>query len=656
MGERSKILLVEDDPSLRRITRRLLHEAGYEVEEAITGEEGLRLVTTTNPDLVLLDVVLPDVGGLQVCRQIKADISAGDPFVVLLSGIETSSEIQARGLESGADGYITRPLSNQEFLARVAVMLRLKRAERALQASEQRYRSLVSHSSDGIAIVDERGAIVEWNRAAQEITGLERAQVMGRPLWDVQFDLAVKERQTEDNYQRWKAMLAHFLRTGEAPWPDAPTEIEIRRPDGARRVVQSALFPIPTRQGSAAASIMRDVTERVQAEEELRNLNETLEAEVTRRTAQLRAEQERTEAILLRVDDAIFSTDAHLHIRYINPAFNELTGYSGQEILNQPMELLIAEGLQKQDRPFLRQALARRQSWHGEVVIRRKDGRTYDADLSVFPIWDHGGRFNGYVSSHRDITRFKDLERARSEFMANISHELRTPVTNIKLYAARLLRLGCPPEQCAPSLEVIEGQANRLADLIQDILEMIELDSGQASIDWRPVSVRALLRDAVDSHADQAAEAGVEVVRHPVPRGLPPITGDAARLTQALGKVLENAIAFSPHGGRVSVTAASTQAEGIRWVTVTVRDSGPGVQPDERDLIFERLYRGSLAQSGHVPGTGLGLSIVREILRAHGGRVTVQSDPEQGPGSAFTLWLRATPEDEADKEGSLGKG
>lgn len=132
MAERARILMIDDDPDLRHLTSCLLEEAGYEVLEAATGEEGLRLTFEEQPDLVLLDVVLPGMDGLDVCRRIKADASQPVTLVALLSNFQISSENQATGLEAGADEYIVRPVDNREFLARVAALLRIKRAEDAL--------------------------------------------------------------------------------------------------------------------------------------------------------------------------------------------------------------------------------------------------------------------------------------------------------------------------------------------------------------------------------------------------------------------------------------------------------------------------------------------------------------------------------------------
>ena len=133
ISDKIRILLVDHDPGVLLPTSRLLEEAGYEVLEASTGKECLEVMRKSRPDLVLLEVVLPDMDGTEVCKRIKADPSLRGPLVVLLSGVRTSSESQAEGLEAGADGYILRPMPDRELLARVQSLVRFKQAEEALR-------------------------------------------------------------------------------------------------------------------------------------------------------------------------------------------------------------------------------------------------------------------------------------------------------------------------------------------------------------------------------------------------------------------------------------------------------------------------------------------------------------------------------------------
>jgi PAS domain S-box-containing protein len=369
-------------------------------------------------------------------------------------------------------------------------------------------------------------------------------------------------------------------------------------------------------------------------------LVEGLEKEVAIRTGEIRAEQEKSEAILRSVGEAIALIDLDLHIQYINEAYTALTGYTFQDVRGRDPATVGPVVESEQVRESLRKITARGGTWRGEAISRRRDGRTYDAMLTIAPVLDGEGRVTGYVSSHQDISPQKELERARRQFMTNVSHELRTPVANIKLYT-ELLQRGAAGDKTERYLSVLGEQADRLSHLVQGILEMITLDSGQAARSWNTVPLATLVQDTATRFQDRAQAAGLSLVLKPLPPDLQAVTGDQVRLGQALGELVKNAVTFTPLGGQVTIKAASVEHEGRTWVTVAVQDTGPGIPAEEQPRVFDRFFRGLLTESGHIPGTGLGLSMAQEILRAHGGRVTVDSTP--GQGSTFTLWLPAAP-------------
>jgi DNA-binding response OmpR family regulator len=174
MSETAKILVAEDDHDLLLLTTEVLRKAGYEVLEALTGTECLDAVRTRHPDLVLLDVMLPDMTGTEVCRQIKADESLQGIFVILISGLRVSSSHQADGLNVGADGYIIKPISNKELLARVESMVRIKRAEDALREKEKEQERLISELQEALAEIKTlRGfiPICAWCRKVHDDEG-----------------------------------------------------------------------------------------------------------------------------------------------------------------------------------------------------------------------------------------------------------------------------------------------------------------------------------------------------------------------------------------------------------------------------------------------------------------------------------------------------
>lgn len=363
---------------------------------------------------------------------------------------------------------------------------------------------------------------------------------------------------------------------------------------------------------------------------------ERLEEDVAARTIEIRAEQEKLEIILSNVQDAIVLFGLDKVIVYVNRAFVDLTGYTIEDLRGRYSLTGWIEFLPQQDQQTLNAALADGRSWQAELTLADRNGRSYQAAMIVAPVHDPEGELVGYVSSHRDITWRKELDRARNQFMSNVSHQLRTPVANIKLYAD-LLRVGRTEEKRSHYIKVLGEQIERLEHMVQDIIEMTSLDSGKAVHTWAPLSWPHILEAVWGLFETIAETANLQLVISPLPVNLPIAKGDDDRLVQALAELVGNAIAFTPAGGCVTLSVNTAVAQNRPWLTVTVQDTGPGVPVQEQTEIFGRFYRGQLAASGHIPGTGLGLSIVKAIIDAHGGYVTLRS--EVNVGSAFTCWL-----------------
>ena len=367
-----------------------------------------------------------------------------------------------------------------------------------------------------------------------------------------------------------------------------------------------------------------------------------LESEVAARTAEIRHEKEKSEAILRSAGESIAMLDLDGRIRYINDAFANLTGYSAEDCIGKHERFMLAEEIPDHVRTARLATLVAGDIWHEEAPVRCRNGRLYDAAFAIAPMHDMDGELVGYVSSHRDVSRQKEIERTRSRFMTLVSHQLRMPVTNIKLYA-QMLQHQEPEGKTDRYLRVLCEQADQLGQLVESVLEMTALDSSQTMSSWRPVILSSLIRDAVTRFQELSKAAGLSLMANPLPPELPVVNGDQARLSQALDELMRNAVQFTPAGGQVTISVGVTAGEPRPWVTITVKDSGLGVPSDELDMVFDRFFRGRVAESGHIPGTGLGLSMAQEILRIHGGRVTGDSSGVSGEGSTFTLWLPGAP-------------
>jgi PAS domain S-box-containing protein len=367
-------------------------------------------------------------------------------------------------------------------------------------------------------------------------------------------------------------------------------------------------------------------------------LVESLEEEVTLAISDIIVEKQKTEIILRSVDDAITLSNLGGRIEYVNDAYTTLTGYAPEEVWGRHIDFLLLEDVRQQVQQARQAIVEQGEIWREEVMFKRKDGRTYDAELSITPVYNAQDTVAGFVSSHRDISRRKNLERARNQFITNVSHQLRTPITTIQLYA-HLLQQEEMSEKAKQYFGNIKTEAIRLIGLIEDILVMATLESGSVIDTWRPVSIPAIIDSIVSLYQDQARTSGLVLKVTPLPPDRPMVNGDQARLAQALGEIVENAIGFTLAGGQVSVDVKTTDDHGETWVKITVSDTGPGIPEEERGKVFDRFFRGSIVETGNVPGTGLGLSIAQEIVRAHGGHIALES--QVGAGSTFTIWLPA---------------
>ena len=232
-------------------------------------------VRAHRPDVVLMDVVLPDISGVEACRQIKEDEDLKDIFVILTSGVRTSSEYQANGLNMGADGFIVKPVSNKELLARVQSMVRIKRAEDALQASEMRYRRLFETAQDGVLILNaETGQIDDVNPFLIDMLGYTYEEFVGKKLWEIG---AFK------NTEKSKAALTELQHKGYVRYEDLPLATK----DGREIDVEFVSNTYPVNHHKVIQCNVRDITDRIQAEKELQKAHDELEKRVVERTAQL---------------------------------------------------------------------------------------------------------------------------------------------------------------------------------------------------------------------------------------------------------------------------------------------------------------------------------------------------------------------------------
>jgi signal transduction histidine kinase len=264
--------------------------------------------------------------------------------------------------------------------------------------------------------------------------------------------------------------------------------------------------------------------------------------------------------------------------------------------------------------------------------------------LLLMPVRDTLGLQSGFLLAVNDVTREREVDRLKSEFVSVVSHELRTPLTSILGYTELLLAREFAPVERREFIQTVHKEADHLANLVEDLLNVSRLDAGKIKLERWVMALPKLVRELV---AQMNAELDVE--RHrlllDVPESLPPIYADRDRVRQILSNLLSNAIKYSPEGGEVVLhasvlhrpPASAPQLPPEPALLISVRDQGIGIPPHELSRIFERFYRVDNSNTRRIGGTGLGLAITRALVELHGGRIWVESTP--GEGSTFYVTL-----------------
>jgi two-component system phosphate regulon sensor histidine kinase PhoR len=236
----------------------------------------------------------------------------------------------------------------------------------------------------------------------------------------------------------------------------------------------------------------------------------------------------------------------------------------------------------------------------------------------------------------RDVTELRQTERLRRELTANVSHELRTPLTSIKGFAETLLDGAMQDDvTCRRFLAIIDGETDRLVKLVDDLLDLSLLESKRLTLELKPVDVSVLVAHTVDKLRPLAQTQRL-TLHQSAPPGIV-VSADADRLEQVLTNLVDNALKYTPEGGRVDVQVAAANGE----IEVLVNDSGRGIGPEDLPHVFERFYRADRSRTRGSGGTGLGLAIAKHIVEAHGGRISVSSQPNAGTTFKVTLPRRA---------------
>jgi two-component system phosphate regulon sensor histidine kinase PhoR len=360
--------------------------------------------------------------------------------------------------------------------------------------------------------------------------------------------------------------------------------------------------------------------------------------------AESRRQMRQLRIVLESMTEGVVAIDSRLRVILANPAAQPLLGIDKTSLGKLLPEVIRNAKLLE----FAAHSVLLADSEEAEIVVTTRDGvgrpisRTVDVRIAPIlrrfsvPRGSDEPAAAGAVLVVQDVTELRHLERMRQDFVTNASHELKTPLTSIKLYAESLLDWALDdPAQNRDFVARIEEQTQRLIDLVADMLSLSKLESGQEVYRQTSSAIEPQLRSRVASYQDKASHREIELVLQlqNLPSGLLVNAAEEA-IRQVLDNLIGNALKFTPSGGHVQVRAVLASPD---WLEIQVVDTGIGIPKDDLEKVFERFYRVDKARSRDMGGTGLGLAIVKHIVQSTGGEVGVES--MEGLGSTFRVTL-----------------
>lgn len=613
----ARLLIVEGSAEMRSYFQRFLDDR-YEVLVVTNGTAALDAVLSDPPDLVLADLRTLQRDGPVLLHALKGNAKIHH-IPVILTAARSEEKTCSEELNAGVDDYLIKPLSARQLQACVATHIELRNVRReaaqALSESEAKYKTLLDSLDDGVFVAHD-GRFVFANPALSALLGYTGEDCIG---------LSFRSVIASEDFESWSEL---FIQSGseglESPWR---REAAFLHRDGRRICVELCARRIHFNRRPAILGIVRDITERMQAEEALRE------------------SEERFRRVVEQAPIPIFVHAMDGQILEISCAVTELTGWThedipdarawflkGRRIPEEAVDSILAET----QRRFTEGSIAepeeitvwtkngepRRWLFYGSAPMRLPDRRPFLASMAID------------VTDHRKAEQaLREADRLKDEFVAMLAHELRNPLAPIRNAVQVLRQLGLTDPELKWTREVIGRQVVQMSRLLDDLLDISRITRGTIVLKKTAVEISTVI--------DRAVETSLPLIksrRHKLTVDLPQepvqVEGDLTRLVQVIANLLNNAAKYTDAGGCIDLIIESSADE----VLIRVRDNGMGIPVELLPNIFELFTQGSRSLDRSQGGLGLGLALVRRLIEMHGGRVLAQS-AGSGSGAEFIVHL-----------------
>lgn len=590
---------------------------GYEPEEMV-GKAGLGFIHPDDVDRVRL--------------YLAANMQGNGPETVIFRFRHSNGRYI--WFETTSSYTFDEHANGQEIIAISRDITSRMEADRLLQESEQRYKSLFEHNPAAVYSMNLSGDYLTANANLEVLTGYSLEELIG-----MYFGPIVEEKDLPRTL--------HHFHMAALGYPQN-YEVTIVHKQGHRIEISVSNIPIIVNdQVVGVFGISSDITDRKRHVEQIEKLSNE------------------HALILNSVSEGIFGLDTNGRATFINSAGAAMFGLGPGEMIDLSYLSMFQEA-QSGVSPFLpesssiAQAIRQNRSYREtEAIFWRKDGSSFLVEYQVTPLYDRGEQ-KGVVVVFRDITSEKEIieakesaeraDRAKSEFLSIMSHELRTPMNGVIGMTSLLMETELTDEQ-RDYVQIINQSSGTLLQLLNEILDFSKIEAGKMVLTQESVKIGELLAGIVDLFAVKAAEKGIQLATC-IDESVPPfVIGDALRLRQVLVNLAGNAVKFTDQGSIIiSVRALPVKEPGMLTLEFVVKDTGIGIAADKQPLLFQSFSQLHPAINRKYGGTGLGLAICRKLVELMGGVIGVEST--EGKGSAFYFTVQTSSIDASEEAGA----
>lgn len=599
------VLIVNDMPDQLMLMDGLLRRAGYEVITAEDGLEAFEMAKRERPGVVISDVSMPRLNGIEFCRLIRQDEDLRFIPILLVSAHQKDTESVVEGLKSGADDFLELPCDSSRLIAKVSRLLERSKLETAyrdlMRESQERYRLLFDSAPQPIWVYDENTlSFLAVNHAAVETYGYSREDFLSMTINDIRADEELPALLIKTTTNQGEPLIS-------SPWRH-------RRKNKSTIYVEMVSHPLVFKGIQARLVIVSDVSDRKLLDEKQRSMHASLQQSAMEWRQTFNA-----------IDFPVLIVDLRGRIKRLNEAAEAIAGLETDEIIDCDISEL-GECQPWQKTAELLKGIRDNGGSSSAEVKDDVTGKTWA--ITLYLIHEFGSVGERAILIAQDITKRTEMEASlrQGEMMsllgslvAGVAHEVRNPLFGISSILDAFETRFVDRTEYLKYTDVLRDQVGRLTVLMEELLEYGKPFKAELCL----TSVGEVVSKCLRACFPVADVARVELV-HNISQELPQLLIDRRRLSKVFVNLIENAIQHSMKGDRVRVEAEAVYEGNQTWIDCIVKDSGPGIAEEDLTKIFEPFF------SKRRGGTGLGLAIAQRIMGEHGGKLLARNDPEGG--------------------------